>query len=134
MSGGTKRAKASRGSMGPMPRPSEEAKARFEALVPDHPGVGVRPMFGNVAAFLNGNMFMGLFGDDLFVRLPEDGRAALLKKGGAEFEPMPGHPMRDYVTLPSAWLKRPRTAESWVARSLAWASGLPPKEAKKKRS
>ena len=54
-----------------MPKPSAMSKALFESLVPGDPRVTVRPMFGNVAAFVNGNMFMGLFGDELFVRLSE---------------------------------------------------------------
>ena len=43
-----------------MPKPSDTSKALFESLVPDDALVTVRPMFGNVAAFVNGNMFMGL--------------------------------------------------------------------------
>ena len=57
---------------GAMPKPSEQAKAAFAKVVPDRPTVTLRPMFGNLAAFVNGNMFAGLFGEDLFVRLPED--------------------------------------------------------------
>ena len=56
---------------GMMPKPSEHAKAAFTKLVPDEPAVNMRPMFGNLAAFVNGNMFTGLFGEDLFVRLPD---------------------------------------------------------------
>ena len=33
--------------------------------------VQVTPMFGNVAAFVNGNMFMGVFGADIGVKLSE---------------------------------------------------------------
>src|SRR5256712_10962516 len=57
---------------GMMPKPSEQAKAAFTKLVPDEPAVSMRPMFGNLAAFVNGDMFSRLFGEDLFVRLPDD--------------------------------------------------------------
>lgn len=83
-----------------MPKPDAEARALFESLVPEHPDVRTRPMFGNVAAFVNGNMFTGLYGSDVFVRLPEKDRAALTGEGGAALEPMPGRPMREYVVLP----------------------------------
>ena len=53
-----------------MPKPSEQAKAAFTKLVPGDPAITLKPMFGNLAAFVNGNMFAGLFGEDLFVRLP----------------------------------------------------------------
>ncbi len=61
-----------------MPKPSAEAKAAFHKLVPSDPAVASRPMFGNLAAFVNGNMFCGLFGEDLFVRVSaEDGELSV---------------------------------------------------------
>ena len=45
-----------------IPKPTEADRERFTSLVPDAPGVEVKPMFGNLGAFVNGNMFMGLFG------------------------------------------------------------------------
>ena len=42
---------------------SDDAKALFTSVVPDDPRVVVKPMFGNLGAFVNGNMFAGLFGD-----------------------------------------------------------------------
>jgi hypothetical protein len=53
-----------------MPKPSEEAKAALARIVPDEPAVTLKPMFGQLSGFVNGNMFVGIFGEDLFVRLP----------------------------------------------------------------
>lgn len=118
--------------MGRMPKPSAEVRAAFEGLVPDHAAVTVRPMFGNVSAFVNGNMFTGVFGEDLFVRVPEEHRQQLLAEGGADFEPMAGRPMRGYVLLPPGWRDRPEPTRRWVDRALEFAATLPPKEPKKK--
>ena len=52
-----------------VPKPTEADKARFRSLVPDAPGVEVKPMFGNLGGFVNGNMFMGLFGPEVGVKL-----------------------------------------------------------------
>src|SRR5260370_41358087 len=67
-------ARASMSQMRPgmMPKPTERAKAAFSKLVPDEPAVTMRPLFGNLAAFVNGNMFSRLFGEDLFFILPDD--------------------------------------------------------------
>ena len=54
-----------------IPKPTDTDRQRFTALVPDEPGVDVKPMFGNLGAFVNGNMFMGLFGSDVGVKLPD---------------------------------------------------------------
>jgi TfoX/Sxy family transcriptional regulator of competence genes len=114
-----------------MPRPDDASREFFGDMLPDDPLVHSRPMFGNLAAFVNGNMFAGLFGDRVFVRLAPDERAELLAcDGAAPFEPMPGRPMTEYVVLPSAWRGEPETARSWVLQSFLWAAGLPPKEKK----
>ena len=52
-----------------IPRPSDDDKAVFNALVPDRPDVVVKPMFGNLGAYVNGNMFMGLFGASIGIKL-----------------------------------------------------------------
>jgi len=114
-----------------MPKPDAAAKELFGAVVPEAPDVVVRPMFGNPAAFVNGNMFVGLFGPDLFVRLPEADRDAVSAMGGGPFEPMPGRPMREYAVLPSAWRDEPDRLREWASRSLTWARDLPRKQKKK---
>ena len=117
-----------------MPKPSDTSKAVFESMVPDDPRVTVRPMFGNVAAFVNGNMFMGLFGDELFVRLSEIERSELLAtEGASSFEPMKGRPMKEYVELPANWRDDSTEAHFWVSRSLEWTSQMPEKKPKKRK-
>jgi TfoX/Sxy family transcriptional regulator of competence genes len=116
-----------------LPKPTPETKDYFASIVPDHPAVGIRPMFGQLSAFVNGNMFMGIFGDDVFVRLPEGDREELLRAGGAPFEPMSGRPMREYIVLPGAWREEPSRVREWTTRSLEHAEELPPKEPKPKK-
>src|SRR5260370_7581005 len=111
---------------GMMPKPSEEAKAAFTELVPDEPAVTLRPMFGNLSAFVNGNMFAGLFGEDLFVRLPDEQSAPIRKQGGRDFAPMAGHVMKGYVTVPSTWRHQTAASKAWIAASLVFTRGLPP--------
>src|SRR6266436_8545238 len=104
----------------------------FRTLVPDDTRVTVRPMFGNISAFVNGNMFFGIFGNDLFVRLSIEDREVLLKnKGASMLEPMKGKPMKDYVVVPTTWRNRPETLNSWISKALEWSSKLPPKRTKK---
>ena len=111
-------------------KPTDDDKAWFGRLLPDHPDVTSRPMFGNVAGFVNGNMFLCLFGPAVAVRLADEDRAELLAEDGAEpFEPMPGRPMKEYVLLPPRWRDTDEArASSWVQRSLDYVAALPPKE------
>ena len=65
-----------------IPKPAEGDRERFTALVPEAPQVEVKPMFGNLGAFVNGNMFMGLFGSDVGIKLPDDDQQQLLAEPG----------------------------------------------------
>jgi TfoX/Sxy family transcriptional regulator of competence genes len=117
-----------------LPKPTQETKDFFASIVPDHPAVAIRPMFGQLSAFVNGNMFMGIFGEDVLVRLPEEDRETVIAAGGSVFEPMAGRPMREYVVLPEAWRGDVPRIEEWATRALDHADELPPKQPKKKAS
>jgi TfoX/Sxy family transcriptional regulator of competence genes len=111
----------------------QSLKALFEACAPVGPGVQPRKMFGYPAVFVNGNMFAGVFQDGIFARLSPADRSALeAEHGPSPFEPMPGRPMKDYVLLPEAVLEDEAATQALLAKALAHASGLPPKEKKSK--
>jgi TfoX/Sxy family transcriptional regulator of competence genes len=110
-----------------LPKPTEEDRQFFRSLIPDDPAVEVKPMFGNLGAFVNGNMFAGLFGAAVGVRLDDAGRDELAAiDGSGPFGPA-GHAMGGYLSLPQAWRASPEDAASWVDRALAQARSLPPK-------
>ncbi len=79
-------------------------------------------------------MFSGLFGEDLFVRLPDDQAAPIRKQGGRDFEPMPGHAMKGYVMAPTNWSTKPAATKAWLASALAFTRAMPPKAAKAKKA
>ena len=107
-----------------IPRPSEAAKDRFRALVPDDPRVEVKPMFGNLGGFVNGNMFIGLYGEDIGLKLDSDASEQLRAAGGGPFGPAE-RPMGGYTTLPPAGTHG--EVEDWVRRALDHVAALPPK-------
>jgi hypothetical protein len=79
---------------------------------------------------VNGNMFMGLFGADIGVKLGDADRERLLAVPGAgPFGPAE-RPMGGYVTLPAGFT--PDEAEEWIAAALATAAALPPRLPKPK--
>ena len=114
-----------------IPKPTEADRERFTALLPSAPGVEVKPMFGNLGAFVNGNMFMGLFGPDIGLRLPDEDREELLALPGAgPFGPAE-RPMGGYATLPA---DMPAAgARPWIERSLGYVAALPAKRPKATR-
>src|ERR1700736_3305374 len=97
-------------------RPSPpELLETFDEVAPGPPAVR-RKMFGYPAAIVNGNMFLGLFQDQMIIRLPEKAREDLIHEGGELFEPMPGRPMREYVVVPPEVLGDSKGLSIWVAK------------------
>jgi len=111
-----------------IPKPTEADRERFTGLVPDAPHVEIKPMFGNLGAFVNGNMFMGLFGSDVGIKLPEDDQQRLLAEPGAGPFGPEERPMAGYVAIPAEFPAG--TASDWIGKSLAYVAGLPPKKPK----
>ena len=114
-----------------IPKPSEADKDRFRALVPAAPEVTIKPMFGNLGAFVNGNMFMGLFGSDIGVKLSSVDEARLRESGGGPFGPA-DRPMGGYVSLPETGSAD--EMQEWISSALSYVAGLPPKKAKARKA
>jgi TfoX/Sxy family transcriptional regulator of competence genes len=91
-------------------------------------------MFGNLGAFVRGNMFAGLFGAAVGVRLADADRDALASVHGAgPFGPAE-RPMGGYLSLPLAWRADPELAADWVSRALTHVSAMPPKKTQPKKA
>lgn len=121
-----------------MPKPSDADKEHFRSVMPTNAEFTVKPMFGNLGAFVNGNMFAGLFGSTIGVRLSEADRAELESSErtvpfGPEERPMGG-----YVGLPEMWNAEGDGDEArekaWVTKAYNYVAGLPPKEPKEPKA
>jgi hypothetical protein len=109
-----------------IPKPTEAGKERFRCAVPDDARVEVKPMFGNLGAFVNGNMFAGLFGDDIGVKLNPADHEALAAAGGGGFGPAE-RPMGGFLTVPES-----QPPELWLEKALGHVATLPPKKPRRK--
>ena len=112
-------------------KPSQEILDIFEEVVPIGALIERRKMFGLPCAFIDNNMFIGVFKQTLFLRLSEEDRKEFLELPDAmRFEPMPVRNMKEYVVIPEALLYDNPSLISWIQRSVAYVSALPPKEKK----
>lgn len=117
-----------------IPKPGEDDKQFFRSLIPGGAGIEIKPMFGNLGAFVNGNMFAGLFGPDVGVRLDDAGHGELaVIEGSGPFGPAE-RSMTGYLALPAVWRASPDVAASWVERALEHVRSMPPKVKKPKPS
>lgn len=116
-----------------MPKATDEDKTRFRALVEplmaEHDGIEVKPMFGQLGAFVNGNMFAGLFAPQVGVKLDGPGRDELaVVPGAGPFGPAE-RPMGGYLSLPVEMGEE--EAAVWMGRAAAYVATLPPKPKKR---
>lgn len=121
-----------------MPKASEQDKERFRRIVPDQPDVVVKPMFGNLGAFVNGNMFAGLFGSTIGVKLSDADRELLeSSERTVPFGPAE-RPMGGYTGLPEVWNEEgdgdDTRARAWAEKALEYVATLPAKEPKARSS
>jgi TfoX/Sxy family transcriptional regulator of competence genes len=94
-----------------------------------------RIMFGGPAWFTaGGNMFAAAHQDNVILRLADIDRQELLGEfdEAAQFEPMPGRPMKEYVALPESLYNDAKWLDKWLHRSFKFANTLPIKEKKPK--
>src|SRR6478735_2592227 len=117
-----------------MPKASDADKERFRAVVPEVPEVVIKPMFGNLGAFVNGNMFAGLFGPTIGVKLSEADKTTLEStERTVPFGPAE-RPMGGYTGLPENWNGEgdadEARARAWVEKAFEHVAALPPKAPK----
>jgi len=53
--------------------------------------------------------------------------------GAAQFEPMPGRPMREYVVLPRAVVEDEQALAAMIAEAFAFGASMPAREAKPRK-
>ena len=94
-----------------------------------------KPMFGHEVYWINGNMFAGVFQDEIWIRLSRDDQADFfeLYDDAKLFEPMAGRAMKDYVVLPESVLADPEAANGWVEKAYKFTVTLPEKKPKAKK-
>jgi TfoX/Sxy family transcriptional regulator of competence genes len=106
---------------------SERLAERVRGLIGDDPRLREQKMFGGLAFLVDGNMSLGVVGDDLMVRVGLDAYADALAQPHAREMDFTGRPMRGIVYVDAKGTTRKADLERWIDRGLAFAGSLPPK-------
>lgn len=115
-------------------KPSAGLVAEFKAVVAQLPRAEPRKMFGYDAAFVNGNMAVGLWANTCVVKLAEADREQLLKRGDAvPFMPGKNMKMGAWLELSEELAHDPEELLAWSARAIDYVATLPPKALKAKK-
>ena len=86
-----------------------------------------KKMFGGVGFLLHGNMAVGVYKEDLIVRVDPAKHEKLLKKTGAKLFDITGRPMKGWLAVEPEGYKTAKQLASWVKEGVEYALDLPPK-------
>jgi TfoX/Sxy family transcriptional regulator of competence genes len=108
-------------------KPSEQTISVYQDVVSQLDGIEKRKMFGCPCAFVNGNMFFGVYQDQLFLRMDIEQREHLSQIIAINpFSPM-GKVMKAYISIPSEIVNEQKKLLTLVKNALINAQVLPPK-------
>ena len=105
----------------------EDLADRVREQLASEPAVMEKAMFGGLAFLLEGNMAVGLSGDELMVRVgPDASDDALARPHTRPFD-MTGRPMKGWILVAAEGVAEERDLSAWVARGVDFARSLPAK-------
>jgi TfoX/Sxy family transcriptional regulator of competence genes len=90
-------------------------------------GLVEKKMFGGLAFLINGNMSVGIHGNDLIVRLAQEATDSALKEPGARVFDLTGRPMKGWLLVDGTAVNDSASLAKWVRRGVEYASSLPKK-------
>jgi len=90
-------------------------------------GITEKKMFGGLSFLTRGNMFCGITGEDLMVRVGPEAHPDALAEPHARPMDFTGRPMKGYVFVAPAGFASAPKLRTWVERGLAYGRTLPPK-------
>ena len=105
----------------------ETLAERIRSYLGDDPRFVEKKMFGGVAYMFQGNMAVGISGDELMVRLGPDEFEVALAEPGARHADMSGKPMKNWVLIDTAATAEDEDLHAWIERGVTFAGTLPPK-------
>src|SRR5215470_1532647 len=100
----------------------ERLAERVRAQLGGRRGLAEKKMFGGLAFLINGNMSVGIHGDELIVRVAPETTNAVLQETGARLFDITGRPMKGWILVGAIGIDEPTALAKWVRRGVAYAS------------
>ena len=86
-----------------------------------------KKMFGGLAFLINGNMSVGIHGNELIVRIDPEQTDAALKQPGVRIFDITGRPMKGWLMVGGKGIIDPKALKKWIHTGVQYASTLPKK-------
>jgi TfoX/Sxy family transcriptional regulator of competence genes len=105
----------------------EGLASRVRDVLADEDGVGERKMFGGLAFMVDGHMACGIVGEELMLRLGDEGADAALDRPHVRPMDFTGRPMHSMVYVEPEGCRDDASLRGWVGQAVAFVRTLPPK-------
>ena len=102
----------------------EELAERVRAVVEDRDDINEKPIFGGLCLLAHGNMFAGIQGETLMVRVGKAAHDEALAKPHTRIMDFSGRPMRGYVYVDPPGIASQAQLREWIELSLAFVDTL----------
>ena len=97
---------------------NEQLAIRVRTQLHRQVGLSEKKIFGGLAFLINGNMSVGIHGDELIVRIAPESTDAALKELGTRLFNMTGRPMKGWLLVGGAGTKVPHRLQSGFTAAL----------------
>ena len=111
----------------------EDVARRIREAVSSQDGVSERKMFGGLCFMINGNMFAGVMGNELMLRIGAERFDEALSQPFARPMDFSSRPMVGMVYVAPGGFESDDALSSWLSQALAFAASMPAKAPGEKR-
>ncbi len=105
----------------------DELAGRVRRVLAEEPVVVEKRMFGGLAFMVDGHMACGIVGDQLMIRLGNDGVERALKEPHVRPMDFTGRPLHSMAFVSAEGVRDDAALAAWVDRTIAFIRTLPPK-------
>ena len=100
---------------------------RLRPMMKRRKGYSEKKMFGGICFMINGNMAVGVSGDELMVRVGKQAHDDAIRLPGARLFDMTGRPMKGWLMVAAEGMRTDDDLAAWINRGVSFAESLPPK-------
>jgi TfoX/Sxy family transcriptional regulator of competence genes len=90
-------------------------------------GLAEKKMFGGLSFLVDGNLCVGVIGDELIARVGPDAARPALERPGSRLFDFTGRPMKGWIAVDPSALEADDALAAWVDDALGFVRTLPPK-------
>ena len=100
---------------------------RLAKIIASRSGMREKRMFGGICYMLNGNICVGIYKDNVIVRIGKDVAEKIMKESHVKPMDITGKTMKGWAMIESNWIVKDKGLERFCNYAIEFVGTLPPK-------